>query len=203
MKVLVVCTGNVCRSPVAEQLLAARLAAAGIDDARVSSAGTRALAGMGMTPEAADLSRRYGVDPGEHVARQMTEQLVLDADLVLTATRAQRAEVAELVPRAARRAYTLREFARVLQFLASEGTLDTPHTPGLGSESRLARALDAAGRSRGFAPPPSDPNDDDILDPFRASLAVYDEAGRLIDDAVDAVVTALAVPSVSGGRNGA
>lgn len=199
MNVLVVCTGNVCRSPVAEQLLAARLDAAGFDDVRVSSAGTRALAGSSMTPQAADLSRRYGVDPGDHVARQLTEQLALEADLVLTATRAQRAEVAELVPRAARRTYTLREFARVLRFLASEAA---PDTLGAGAGSRMQRAADAASRSRGLAPPPSDPNDDDILDPYRASHAAYDEAGRLIDDAVDAVVTALAAPSVSGGRGG-
>ncbi|WP_281167455.1 low molecular weight phosphatase family protein [Agromyces subbeticus] len=196
------CTGNVCRSPVAEQLLAARLDAAGFDDVRVSSAGTRALAGSPMTPQAADLSRRYGVDPGDHVARQLTEQLALEADLVLTATRAQRAEVAELVPRAARRTYTLREFARVLHFLASDDALEAPETLGTGAGSRMQRAADAASRSRGLAPPPSDPNDDDILDPYRASHAVYDEAGRLIDDAVDAVVTALAAPSVSGGRGG-
>lgn len=202
MNVLVVCTGNVCRSPVAEQLLAARLDAAGIADVRVASAGTRALAGRPMTAEAADLLRRYGGVPGDHVARQLTEQLALEADLVLTATRAQRAEVAELVPRAARRTYTLREFARVLQFVASEDALDTPGTLGTGAGSRMQRAADAASRSRGHAPPPSDPNDDDILDPYRASHAVYDEAGRLIDDAVDAVVTALAAPSVSGGRGG-
>lgn len=202
MNVLVVCTGNVCRSPVAEHVLAARLAESGIDDVRISSAGTRALTGRPMTAEAAALSRRYGAEPGEHRARQLTAQMVLDADLVLTATRAQRAEVAELVPRAAPRSYTLREFARVLRFLVTDDALDTRDPPGPGPESRLQRAAAAATRSRGLAPPPSDPNDDDILDPYRASHAVYDEAGRLIDDAVDAVVTALAAPSASGGRGG-
>ncbi|MGI9822625.1 low molecular weight phosphatase family protein [Agromyces sp. Marseille-Q5079] len=200
MNVLVVCTGNICRSPMAERILAARLAAAGIRDVRVSSAGTMALTGQPMTPEAAAQAARFGADPDGHVSRQLTEQTVQSADLVLTATRAHRAEVAELVPRAARRAYTLREFARVLSFLAAEGSLDVPEPSEAGSVSRLQRATDLAARSRGFAPPPSDPNDDDILDPYRAPAAVYDEVGALIDDAVDQLVSALATPSVSGGR---
>ncbi|SFR72172.1 protein-tyrosine phosphatase [Agromyces sp. CF514] len=218
MNVLVVCTGNICRSPVAERVLAARLAAAGIDDVRVSSAGTSALVGEPMTPEAADLAVRLGADPTGHAARRLTAQLIEDADLVLTATRAHRAQVAELVPRAARRAFTLREFARVLAFLAADGGLDTgDDTPDpdsvaqrlgatvlalqdSGSTSRLQRATDAAARSRGLAPPPPDPNDDDILDPYGAPIAIYDEAGRLIDDAVDSIVSALA-SSVSGGRD--
>ncbi|ANJ26267.1 hypothetical protein [Agromyces aureus] len=224
MNVLVVCTGNICRSPVAEQVLAARLADAGAEGVSVSSAGTGALVGHPMTPEAAMLSVRYGADPAGHAARQLTEQLVLDADLVLTATRAHRAQVAELVPRAARRAYTLREFARVVAYLADEGELDadldaasadlilnrpssSPAPQGLdpthpGIADRLQRATDAAARSRGLAPPPSDPNDDDILDPYRAPDAVYDEAGRLIDEAVESIVSALATTSVPGGRGG-
>jgi len=220
VNVLVVCTGNICRSPVAEQVLTARLRAAGIDDVTVTSAGTSAPVGAPMTPEAAALSVRFGADPAGHAARQLTPQLVQDADLVLTATRAHRAQIAELVPRAARRAYTLREFARVLAFLADDGAIDDDVTepdsilgrldldrpalgiPNPGTASPLQRATDAAARSRGLAPPPSDPNDDDILDPYRAPIAVYDEAGRLIDDAVDAIVSALATTSVSGGRGG-
>ncbi|MET4157278.1 low molecular weight phosphatase family protein [Agromyces sp. PvR057] len=198
MNVLVVCTGNICRSPVAERVLAARLASAGLGDVIVSSAGTAALAGQPMTPQAAAQALRFGADPAGHASRQLTERLVEDADLVLTATRAHRAEVAELVPRAARRAYTLREFARVLDFLSADGALEPP---AAAAGSRLQQATDAAARSRGFAPPPSDPNDDDILDPYRAPDAVYDEAGRLIDDAVDRIVSALAAPSVSGGRS--
>ncbi|GAA1962023.1 low molecular weight phosphatase family protein [Agromyces allii] len=220
MNVLVVCTGNICRSPVAAQVLAARLSAAGFDEVRVSSAGTNALAGEPMTREAAELSRSFGADPSGHAARQLTAETVLDADLVLTATRAHRAKVAELVPRAARRAYTLREFARVLDFLAADGALDEGAAPPdsiaarldpaastldlahPGITSRLQQATDAAARSRGLAPPPSDPNDDDILDPYRAPDAVYDEAGRLIDEAVDSIMSALATTSVSGGRGG-
>ena len=51
-RILIVCTGNICRSPLAEQLLRQNLTAAGID-AVVTSAGTRAMTGSAMTPEAA------------------------------------------------------------------------------------------------------------------------------------------------------
>ncbi|MFF2371033.1 low molecular weight phosphatase family protein [Agromyces sp. NPDC058110] len=225
MNVLVVCTGNICRSPVAEQVLTARLHAVGLDGVQVSSAGTGALVGSPMTPEAAALSVRYGADPSGHLARQLTASLVQDADLVLTATRQHRARVAELVPRAARRAFTLREFSRVLAHLAEEGELDAvldPDTLDPGAreparldparldpdmlhaavDERLRRVTEAAARSRGIAPPPPDPNDDDILDPYRAPQAAYDEAGHVIDDAVDAIVSALAPTSVPGGRGG-
>lgn len=204
MNVLIVCTGNICRSPMAEQLLTARL---GGDDVRFSSAGTGALVGEPMTREAAGLSARYGGDPAKHAARQLTERVVLDADLVLTATRAHRAQVAELVPRAARRAFTLREFARVVDHLAAAGELGAapvgppgPHAID-GIAGRLRRAADAAARFRGLAPPLSDPTDDDIPDPYRGSAARYDEAGRLIDAAVGSIVAALAT-AVSGGHRG-
>ncbi|MDY7557708.1 hypothetical protein [Cryobacterium sp. 10C3] len=90
--ILVVCTGNICRSPLAEQLLTTRLTNAGIP-VLVTSAGTYAMVGKGMPDEAAALSVRYGGDPRAHVSRQLTARLVADADLVVTADREHRGEV--------------------------------------------------------------------------------------------------------------
>ncbi|TFC24397.1 hypothetical protein E3O25_14505 [Cryobacterium sp. TMT1-3] len=120
-RILIVCTGNICRSPLAEQLLRENLRAAGID-AVVSSAGTHAMIGSVMTPEAAALSSQYGASSTQHVARQLTEQLIADADLVLTATRDHRREVVTLLPKATRYTFTLNQFARLVAANPTSGT---------------------------------------------------------------------------------
>ena len=110
--ILTVCSGNICRSPLAEQLLRAGLA--GIDGVTVGSAGTIAMVGAGMPAEAKALAVRYGsTDAESHQARQLDEQAIRDADLVLGLAREHRRAVVELVPAATRRTFTLREFARL------------------------------------------------------------------------------------------
>ena len=123
-RLLLVCTGNVCRSPMAERLLVAGLAERSGEGGRgveVSSAGTGALVGEAMTPETADLVSRHGGDPTGHRARQVTPQLLAEADLVLALTREHRAAVAQLHPRVLRRLLTLREAGRLAPLVAVEG----------------------------------------------------------------------------------
>lgn len=196
-RVLSVCTGNVCRSPFAAQLLAARLAAWGVD-AEVTSAGTHAMVGHAMTPEAAEMSLRAGVDPGAHRARQLTAEMIDDADLVLVASREHRAAVLQVSPRASRRTFTYREFARIAEFVAAESAADPTF-----AYPRDARALvEEVAASRGLAVPPGRPEDDDVVDPYRRSPEVYAEAERLITVAVDGVVRAFTA-TASGGRGAA
>ncbi|WP_127792770.1 low molecular weight phosphatase family protein [Agromyces sp. LHK192] len=193
MEVLVICTGNICRSPIAAQLLQARLDGIGVS-AEVSSAGTRAMVGEPMTPEAMDALAALGVEPMPHRARQLTDALIRGSELILTATRAHRAEVASLVPAAARRAYTLREFARVASVVGAE--LPTP-------PDDLFRALIAtAPTQRGFAAPPAFPEDDDIVDPYRRPPEVYAEAAGLIDLAIAGFAEPSPAPSGWGGGDG-
>ncbi len=80
-KVLIVCTGNICRSPMAEYRLAQLWDKPG---RVVSSAGTHALVGRPAEPHAVSVMREQGLDLGAHRARQATPALVMDADLVLT-----------------------------------------------------------------------------------------------------------------------
>ncbi len=77
--ILVVCTGNICRSPMAEGLLRARL-----KNRNVTSAGTYAVIGAPAEPLAAELMREHEVDIGGHIARQLTQPLLASSDLVLT-----------------------------------------------------------------------------------------------------------------------
>jgi protein-tyrosine phosphatase len=101
--VLVVCTGNVCRSPFLQLALQRELDARRPDGAvgiTVTSAGTGALAGRPMDERAAAQATARGLDPQTFLARQLTPAMVAGADLVLTATRRHRGEVATLHPRA-------------------------------------------------------------------------------------------------------
>jgi protein-tyrosine phosphatase len=189
--VLVVCTGNICRSPLAEQLLRARFAAAGVP-AVVQSAGTGALVGYEMTPQAASLSQRYGGDPAAHSARQLTPALIADADLILTATRQHRADTVSLVPRALRHTFTLNQFARLV---AAAGT--TERAPVVESvettdTDTLRDYVAEMAATRGYAPPALHVDDDDIIDPYRQSQAIYDQAGAAIDAAVATITAGLA-----------
>lgn len=76
--VLCVCTGNICRSPLAERLLAAA-----VPGTRVESAGIGALEGAPMEPTAAAIAAREGFTAEDHRARQLTRAMVRDFDLVL------------------------------------------------------------------------------------------------------------------------
>ena len=82
-RVLVVCVGNICRSPMAEAMLRARLGRR--PRFEVSSAGVGALVGHPADPFAMELMRERGLDIAAHRARQVTPELVAAHDLVLAA----------------------------------------------------------------------------------------------------------------------
>ncbi len=94
--VLLVCTGNVCRSPLAEALMRRELDRRGADATSVSSAGTGAWEGAPASEGAYLVALEHGVDLSNHRARLLTKETVRQADLVLTMARHHRARVHEL-----------------------------------------------------------------------------------------------------------
>lgn len=95
--VLVVCVGNICRSPVGERLLSARLRDRG-SSVSVSSAGIGALVGHSADETAAEVAAEHGVDLNGHVARQFSRELGLDHDLILTMEPGHRREIIKAAP---------------------------------------------------------------------------------------------------------
>jgi low molecular weight protein-tyrosine phosphatase len=179
--ILTVCTGNVCRSPAVERLLASQLG----PTVGVSSAGTHALVGHPISEPMAALLLDGGYDPHPFEARRLSEQMLKEADLVLTMTRAQRGLVVELWPAAVRRTFTLREFARLLDSVDPAALPPGPPAERL----RAAIPLAAAERGRGRTMP----DEDDVIDPFRLDGTVYAESFGQIASAVERIVYAIVI----------
>lgn len=187
LRVLTVCTGNVCRSPMAERLLRAGLAERFGEQARsveVASAGTGALVGEPMTAATQALVTRHGAHAEGHRARMLEPALVEGADLVLAMTRQHRGAVALLHPRAARRSFTVREAARLAP-LVDPGAL-----PDGTLEERFRALVPELAARRGLAPP-DHPADDDVADPYRRPADVYEAMAAQLVPAVTALLDAL------------
>jgi low molecular weight protein-tyrosine phosphatase len=176
LSILAVCTGNICRSPAVEHLLASQLG----PSVSVRSAGTHALVGHPISEPMAALIRQAGVEPKPFAARDLSEQMLKEANLILTMTRVQRGLVVELWPAAVRRTFTLREFARLLSWVDPSGL--PQGTPAERLRAAIPLAVAERGRKRRSA------DEDDVIDPFRLSEAVYVESFAQIRTAVNAVV---------------
>lgn len=156
MHILFVCTGNICRSPTAERLAAA------VPGLRASSAGTRAVIGHPVHPEAARVLRDLGGDPAGFAARQLSPKIAGGADLILTMTRAHRDAVLEMAPRQLRRTFTLAEAA----------ALTTEFGPAEVADLAALRPHLRAGL------------DLDVADPIGQSPEVFDRVGAQIAELV-------------------
>ncbi len=94
-KIMVVCVGNICRSPVGERLLRQRLGDAGIT---VTSAGIGALVGHEADPTATEVAAENGLSLAGHSARQFTGELAADQDLILVLEPGHRRAIGESNP---------------------------------------------------------------------------------------------------------
>ncbi len=178
VRLLFVCTGNICRSAAAERLTRSALAELlpGADDlVQVTSAGTRAVVDAPVHPDSALAVGERGGDVAGFAARQLRAHMVAEADLVLTMTTEHRTAVLGMEPRALQRSFTLREAADLAELVAP--------APEAGQAAPGARSLAqrmAAARSR-RAPGAVD----DIDDPVNRPLAAHRDAVEAISACLD------------------
>ncbi|HAL91859.1 MAG TPA: low molecular weight protein arginine phosphatase [Verrucomicrobia bacterium] len=106
-KVLVVCTGNSCRSPMAAGWLNQKLAGKGWG---AESAGVAAWGGSPASPEAVEAMREVGIDISGHRSRALTKPLVDEASVILAMTEEHRREIERRFPEAQGKTYLLNSF---------------------------------------------------------------------------------------------
>jgi protein-tyrosine phosphatase len=165
--ILIVCTGNLCRSPMAEHLLRRRLEDLHPADRwSVSSAGTHAVECKGMDSNASLVLQQQNIVPSKAWStRLLTPAIVAASDLILTAEIEHRRKVVNLDPRALRKVFTLKQFAALLEL---SDRVPNSHTTARGPEllswAAVAREnFQSTGREMDIADPVGKP-----IDQFRS-----------------------------------
>lgn len=97
-RILFVCTGNSCRSVMAQGLMQQALKQAGVENIRVESAGVFAINGMPASRETQKLLQEIGADFSFHHSRMLTPEMVREADLILAMEQFQMEEILRRVP---------------------------------------------------------------------------------------------------------
>jgi protein-tyrosine phosphatase len=187
--VLFVCTGNVCRSPMAELLARAALdGALGADSRqfRVSSAGTWGHDGSPMEAEAVEALGSLGIDGRSFRARELTRGMLADADLILAVAREHTLAAVAAEPGAGERVFLLSEFARIVSSLPPAPRPGGEVTPDAVATARALVA--AAGAARGPDPVLA-PGDADLADPYGAPLHVFLQSARRIQELLQPMIS--------------
>lgn len=197
IRILTVCTGNICRSPVAERLLQAGLDQVLPGGFEVRSAGTRAMVGSPIQPLSADIVRMYGGTDKAFAARQLTAKILRDTDIVLTMTSKHRGEVLQLDASLLKRTFTIREFARMLEALEERDAASSEAAAASAEKAPSAKASDAGTLWRGLSARlasvrhlalAADSADNEVIDPYKRGPEVY---RQMEDELAPAILTIL------------
>lgn len=179
-RILVVCSGNLCRSPAVERMLGHLLIGGGPSRFEVESAGTEGPAGHAMHPLTRAGLERRGIPAQAHVSRVLTAAHLDRASLVLTAERRHRAQAAALAPWVAPVTFTLLEFARSSTTAVRVGVMNPPELVAAAAGFRAAASAAA-------------PALDDLADPVHGTSQDHELMLSTAQRAVTVVVGALTV----------
>jgi protein-tyrosine phosphatase len=176
---LFVCTGNICRSPLADVIMTDRSRRLLGGAVGVRSAGIAA--GRYLSPETIETATEKGLDAETLRPTQLTAEMLREADLIVTMTRDHAAEVLDFAPEVAEKTFTLKELSTLLASSpASEAS-----TQRDGVVARIAELH----RRRASAPVSG--AIEDVRDPLGLPMEVYREVAADIEAGVDDLVRGL------------
>jgi protein-tyrosine phosphatase len=196
-EIMTVCTGNICRSPLAQQLLHQRLT--DLPHA-MTSGGTFDMRGAEMPDDAQRLAVMLGVpadDAAAHRSQLVDAERLRTPDLVIAMTREHRKAVVSTAPARLRSVFTAREFGRLAASLSDDEIASAADAGGADASARLRAAVQLVAGQRGMIPPPEAPEDDDVVDPYRLPWETYELMGRQLVPAVDQIARFVRI-AVSG-----
>ncbi|HET8929134.1 MAG TPA: hypothetical protein VFN21_00615 [Acidimicrobiales bacterium] len=173
------CTGNQCRSPMAEAFLGRRVAERGLD-VTVTSSGLLP-AGTPAADEVIDLMAERGIDVTAHRSRTVDAGIIDSADLILGMERHHLTELVAITPEAYTRFFTLPEFVRRVE------ALDPEETSGVDLADIVTLIAETRGRRELLRITVAD----EIPDPIGRSGKVFDRAANDISSLVDRLADAL------------
>nr|WP_275889420.1 hypothetical protein [Nakamurella flavida] len=175
-----VCTANLCRSPMGERLLRAAVTRPGGAPAwEITSGGVQGFDALPMHAMAAQTLQERGIDVDGFASRPLSREMLEESDLVLTATRAHRAAAVQLAPRTIKRTFTLFQFARLAAAVPPMG----PMSPERAGRSLVAEALLARSDV-----PAATGDEDDLKDPIGLPIEAFRRCADEIATAVAAIV---------------
>jgi protein-tyrosine phosphatase len=178
MNVLFVCTGNVCRSPMAEGFLRSEAERHGLD-LRVRSTGTHAWPGRAATIDARKQMTAFNAPIDDHKTLELDDALVDWADLIIAMAREHERDTVRAHPQTGWKTFTLKGLLHVLD--------------GLPSYDGAKSWVEAADAARVAAGPP---DDTDVDDPFGERQAAYTRVATEIQGLVETLARGLAAKKV-------
>lgn len=110
MKIMFICTGNICRSAMAHKLMEKKLQDIGRKDIEIYSCGVFAENGDGSTYNAIETMKEYNVDLTKHRATNIKKSNIQEMDLILCATQSHKYTVTQMYPELKNKVYTMKEY---------------------------------------------------------------------------------------------